>query len=53
VEKARLSNQELKFDRAENISKARTREFEDSITRAKGAIDGVPTEAMQWDRWNV
>ena len=49
----KVSNQELKVDRAENISRANTRDFRDSVTRAKGAVDGIPTEAIQWDRWNV
>jgi hypothetical protein len=49
----KLSNQELKVDRVENISRANSRDFRDALTRAKGAVDGVPTEAMQWIRWNV
>jgi crotonobetainyl-CoA:carnitine CoA-transferase CaiB-like acyl-CoA transferase len=49
----KVSNQELKVDRAENISRANTRDFRDSVTRAKGAVDGIPTEAIQWNRWNV
>lgn len=60
MEKARLSNQELKFDRAANIlSKGNSREFRDAITRATtflnkmNVVQGIPTEASQWDRWNV
>lgn len=49
----KVSNQELKVDRAENISRANTRDFRDAVTRAKGAVDGIPTEAVQWNRWNV
>jgi hypothetical protein len=49
----KLSNQELKVDRVENISRANSKDFRDALTRAKGAVDGIPTEAMQWIRWNV
>lgn len=49
----KLSNQELKVDRVENISRANTRDFRDAVTRAKGAVDGIPTEAVQWNNWSV
>ena len=30
---------------------SRAREFRDAITRANGALPGVPTQALQWGRW--
>jgi hypothetical protein len=28
-------------------------QFRDAITRAAGAIRGVPTEQMNWNRWGM
>lgn len=30
----------------------RDTEFRDALTRAKGAVDGEETNAIQWDRFN-
>jgi hypothetical protein len=30
----------------------RDQEFRDALTRAKGAVDGEETNAIQWDRFN-
>jgi len=37
----------------QSLSKVDPREFWDALTRAKGAIDGQETEALQWNRWSV
>jgi len=29
----------------------RDKEFRDELTRAKGAVEGEQTNAIQWDRW--
>ena len=28
------------------------RQFEDAVRKVTGGIRGVPTQAVQWDRWN-
>ena len=30
---------------------SRNREFRDALTRANGALPGIPTQAIQWNRW--
>lgn len=29
------------------------RQFRDALTRAQGAVTGVKTNTMQWNRWKV
>ena len=29
------------------------REFREAVTRAKGAVTGVKTNTLQWNRWSV
>jgi hypothetical protein len=29
----------------------RDQEFRDALTRAKGAVEGEETQAIQWGRW--
>jgi len=35
-----------------NRYKADSRAFRDAITKVTGGIRGVPTQAMQWNRWD-
>jgi hypothetical protein len=28
------------------------RQFRDAVTKVTGGVRGVPTNAMQWDRWD-
>ena len=33
--------------------KMNPRQFRDAVTRADGAVVGVKTETLQWNRWSV
>lgn len=35
-----------------NSSSMDPRQFREKLTRANGALPGVKTNAMQWNRWN-
>jgi hypothetical protein len=35
-----------------NVLKGNPRDFRDALTRAKGAVPGIPTEVKLWDRWD-
>jgi hypothetical protein len=35
-----------------NESKANPRDFRDALTKVTGGVRGIPTNAMQWNRWD-
>lgn len=38
---------------SEDSKKTDPRKFRDKLTRADGAVISIPTNATQWNRWNV
>jgi len=36
----------------ENRAKANPRDFRDAITKVTGGVRGIPTNAVQWNRWD-
>lgn len=36
----------------QNRAKANPREFRDAITKVTGGVRGIPTDLIQWNRWD-